>query len=97
MFVYQDGKLYAMQGDKLVGVNISPTGLVTVAGIETSLGSKYELLTLRDVMLKFNMAECNTHVFHEVKTEAKNEEVTEVATDGQAKPVKRTTRKSTSK
>lgn len=88
MFIYQDGKLYARDGDKLVGVNISSDSITVVEGTNAKLGKQYVSLTKREVLLKFNIVGGETYTFP-VPTK-------EVVADGPTKSTKRTTRKSKS-
>ena len=96
MYVYQNGKLYLQDGEKLVGVEIYFDKVLPIKGTETKMGKLYELLTKYEVMCKFHIAE-NPYIFpqevkkvEEVKGEVElNEPVTKVK-----KPARR---KSTSK
>ena len=63
MFAYQDGKLYAQHGDKLVGVEIYSDQVVPVEGTETVLGKEFEFLTLQEVRLKFNIVNGEKYIF----------------------------------
>lgn len=63
MFVYQNDRLYAQHGDKLVGVEIYSDQVIPVEGTETVLGKNFELLTLQEVRLKFNIIAGNEYIF----------------------------------
>lgn len=90
MYVYQNGKLYTQKGDKLVGVDICSDIVLEVEGTECDYSENYKMLDLYEVVRKFQTIEGQDYKF---PREAK----TEVVKDEPVKPVKRATRKSTSK
>lgn len=91
MFVYQDGKLYALdKKNKLVGVAIYFDKVLKIKGTESELNIIHDILTASEVKKKFNITEDNPYIFPKVvKKEVVNNESTT--------NVKRTTKKSTGK
>lgn len=63
MFVYQNGKLYAQHGDKLVGVEIHSDLITPVEGADTTLADEFELLTVQEMKLKFNIVNGEDYIF----------------------------------
>lgn len=86
MYVYQDGKLYVLTNDKLVGVEIYSDKVVLVEGTETVLGKKFEILTSHEVNCRFGIYDGAEYIFPK-----------EVIGSEPTTTTKRTSRKSTSK
>lgn len=53
MFTIYDGKVYKVNGNKLVGVDITPTDVKEVKGEEIKSPKLTNILTLREVKIKF--------------------------------------------
>lgn len=95
MFVYQNGKLYVQDGNKIVGVEIYPNSVKKVKGTETKQEKNALVLNHFEVQAKFQLKDKN-YIFPQ---EPKKEEV-EVkgeVTDGTTSKTKATPRKSTRK
>lgn len=74
MYIYQNGKLYAQEGDKLVGVEIHPDHILKIKGTETELAEEFEVLTPSEVRARYQIMYGNSYIFPVEKNEVvKNE------------------------
>lgn len=95
MYVYQEGKLYVLIGENsLIGVDVSPYGILKVDGTECELRKNYQLLTYQDVQLKFNVIGGGSYMFPAPQVEPKE---TEVVANESTEPVQKPVRKSSRK
>lgn len=92
MYVYQDGKLYAQEGDKLIGVEIHPDKVLRLKGTETKLSDSYEMLTPYEVQCKFQIVDGKSYIFP-----VEDNKDGEVLKDDPTGTTKGTARKSTRK
>lgn len=92
LYIYQNGKLYTQDGDKLVGVEIYPDHVIKVEGTETELAEVYDVFTPYEVKCKWHINEGESYIFPREIKKAKEVDANEPIT----KP-KRTPRKSTGK
>lgn len=95
MYIYQNGKVYVLDGKYIVGVDISPLNIKKVKGSRIKLEGDYAILTPSEVRAKFGIATGGEYKF---PLEEK-EETKEVVKDEPATKTKSTTRgrKSTGK
>jgi hypothetical protein len=91
MYIYQNGKLYARKGDKLVGVDFCSDQAIPVEGTECELAEKYQDLSLYEVLRKFQIIDGKDYKFPREVEVIPSEPIKSVV-----KP-KRTPRKSVSK
>lgn len=93
MYILQNGKLYAQEGDKLVGVNIS-LGKIEKLKETAKLGKDFQVLTPAEVRAKFNIMGGGSYKFPVPKKVTKK---TEVVNDGTTKSTKKSTGRSSRK
>ena len=84
MFVYQNGKLYIQNGDKIVGVECYPDFIKKVNGSETKQSEDALILTNSEMMAKFNIMDA-PYIFPQEKKEEKKEVIKD-ATSKAKKP-----------
>lgn len=90
MYILQDGKLYAQEDNKLVGVNIHLDKVEKLK--ETGkLGKDFKVLTPAEVRSKFNIGEGKSYIFPVAKK--KTEVVKDEPTSTTKKPSGRSKRK----
>jgi len=63
MFVYKESKLYILEGDKVVGVDVTPTSITKVEGVEEDFDYSFELIEPFEMKCKFNVTELTPYVF----------------------------------
>lgn len=88
MFIYQNNKLYAENGDKLVGVDVYSDNVLTVENTEIDLKGQYEILYPFEVYARFEIP----YIFPRENVEGKKE-----ITNGTVGQTKRSGRKSAAK
>jgi len=89
MYIYQNDKLYAqLCGGKLVGVDIHADKIVNIMGTETILADKYDMLTMDELQLRFNIKD-TPYIFPQEKVVVEEHDT--------VRKVKSTPRKSTRK
>jgi hypothetical protein len=93
MFVYQDGKLYVQDGEKLVGVEIYSDKIIKLKEFTVKKKKESKLLSHFEVVCKFQLNE-KAYIF---PRDPKQEEVGGEVKDEPTPKVKTTPRKSTRK
>lgn len=63
MFTIYEGKLYKVDGDKIVGVDITPTSVKTDGRTQRDLPKLNTLLTLNEVKIKYGINRGNSYEF----------------------------------
>lgn len=63
MFTIYEGKVYKVNGKTMVGVDITPTSLKMVKGTEIETPSLNNVLTLREVKIKYQVLSGKSYKF----------------------------------
>ncbi len=63
MYTIHNGKLYRVNGDRLVGVDITPTNITLIEGSEIKTPQIDNLLTLKEVKFKFGVSIGESYMF----------------------------------
>lgn len=74
MYTIHNGKLYRVNGDRLVGVDITPTDITLIEGSKIDIPQITNLLTLKEVKSKFGISVGESYKFPmELVEEVENE------------------------
>ena len=76
MFTIYDGKVYKVNGKTMVGVDITPTSLKMVKGTEIETPSLNNVLTLKEVKIKYQVVSGNSYKFPIPKKKVDKDEPT---------------------
>lgn len=87
MYILQNHKLYILDGDNLIGVNIDSNGVTKVEGTDIKLEGIYEVCTPVEVRCKFHL-DTDSYVFPIGEKVVGNDSTSDIK-----KPVRTRTRK----
>lgn len=63
MFTIYEGKVYKVNGETMVGVDITPTSLKMVKGTEIETPSLNNILTLKEIKIKYQIVSGKSYTF----------------------------------
>lgn len=89
MFVYWDDKLFVLQNNTLIGVEIYPDNVVLVKGTEIPYTGQGRVVTSREVKAKWNILAGGSYIFPKPKVIEPPKEIEVVKIDP-IREVKRT-------
>ncbi|MCI8273433.1 MAG: hypothetical protein HFJ55_05070 [Clostridia bacterium] len=69
MFTIIDNKVYVVENDKIFPVNISRENGIEKVGLEKDLPKTYEVYTINEIFVKFNIQENKPYYFDKEKYE----------------------------
>lgn len=86
MYTIHNGKLYRVNGDRLVGVDITPTDITLIEGSEIDMPQIDNLLTLKEVKTKFGISVGESYKFPMGLVEEVENEIEDVGIDKEEYP-----------
>lgn len=86
MYTIHNGKLYRVNGDRLVGVDITPTNITLIKGSEIDIPQITNLLTLKEVKFKFGISVGESYMFPRELVEEVENEIEDVGIDKEEYP-----------
>ena len=71
MFTITNNKVYVLEDNKMFPVNISKENGIEKVGQSKDLPKTYEVYTIQEILIKFNIQENKPYLFENKKTDKK--------------------------
>lgn len=71
MFTITNNKVYVLEDNKMFPVNISKENGIEKVGQSKDLPKTYEVYTIQEILIKFNIQENKPYIFENKKTDKK--------------------------